>query len=123
MLIYNQMVVDQLSDADVDRVFHALADATRRDIVRLVFDGSQYSISDLARRYPMSITAVQKHVGVLEGAGLVIKERHGREQRGIGRIAAVRRAQELLDQFDELWRGRIGRMAELLAETDEGEQS
>ena len=52
----------------MDRLFHALADATRRDIVRRVLDGEQ-SISDLARRYPMSMTAVQKHVAVLEGAG------------------------------------------------------
>lgn len=116
VVTYNQMVVDQASDADVDRVFHALADATRRDIVRLVLDGDQHSISDLARRYPMSMTAVQKHVGVLEEAGLVIKERRGREQRVIGRIAAVRRAQRLLEEYEELWRGRIGRMADLLAE-------
>lgn len=118
------MVVDYAAGAATDRVFQALADATRRDIVRLVLDGDRYSISDLARRYPMSVTAVQKHVGVLEAAGLVVKERHGREQRVIGRIAAVRRAQQLLDEFDELWRGRIDRMAELLAEeTDAGGQS
>lgn len=116
VVTYNQMVVDKVADADVDRVFHALADATRRDIVRLVLDGDQHSISDLARRYPMSMTAVQKHVGVLEEAGLVIKERRGREQRVIGRIAAVRRAQRLLEEYEELWRGRIGRMADLLAE-------
>ena len=74
------MVVEKMSDAEVDRLFHALADATRRDIVRQVLVAEQ-SISSLARRYDMSMTAVQKHVGVLEEAGLIAKHRHGREQR------------------------------------------
>lgn len=115
------MVVDQLSDAEVDRLFHALADATRRDIVRRVLDVEQ-SISDLARRYPMSMTAVQKHVAVLEGAGLVAKRRHGREQRVVGRVEALQLAQELLDTYERLWRDRIDRIGELLAEPDQGDQ-
>ena len=115
------MVVDQLSDDEVDRLFHALADATRRDIVRRVLDGEQ-SISDLARRYPMSMTAVQKHVVVLEGAGLVAKRRHGREQRVVGRVEALQQAQELLDAYERLWRDRFDRIGELLAGPDQGEQ-
>ena len=107
------MVVDQLSDHEVDRLFHALADATRRDIVRRVLDG-EYSISDLARLYPMSMTAVQKHVSVLEEAGLVAKERRGREQRVLGRVDAVHHAQRLLDDFEHLWRDRFDRMSDLL---------
>jgi DNA-binding transcriptional ArsR family regulator len=115
------MVVDQLSDDAVDLLFHALADATRRDIVRRVLDGEQ-SISGLARRYPMSMTAVQKHVLVLEGAGLVSKRRHGREQRVIGRVEAVRQAQHLLDQYERLWHDRFDRIGDLLAEPDQGDQ-
>jgi DNA-binding transcriptional ArsR family regulator len=115
------MVVDQLSDVEVDRLFHALADATRRDIVRRVLDGEQ-SISDLARHYPMSMTAVQKHVGVLEGAGLVAKHRHGREQRVMCRVAAIRRAQDLLADYERLWRDRFDRIGDLLAEPDQGDQ-
>ena len=111
------MVVDQLSDADVDRLFHALADATRRDIVRRVID-TECSISDLARRYPMSMTAVQKHVAVLEGAGLVVKRRRGREQRVAGQLDAVQRAQRLLDEYERLWRDRFDRMGEVLREGD-----
>ena len=114
------MVVDQYSDADVDRVFHALADATRRDIVRRVMDGAQ-SISDLARRYPMSMTAVQKHVAVLEGAGLVTKNRRGREQRVLGQMAALDRAQGLLAEYEHLWRQRFDRIGDLLAEPHKGE--
>jgi DNA-binding transcriptional ArsR family regulator len=115
------MVVDQLSDAQVDRLFHALADATRRDIVRRVLDGEQ-SISDLARRYPMSMTAVQKHVSVLEGAGLVAKRRHGREQRVVGQVEAVQSAQRLLEDYERLWRDRFDRIGDLLAEPNQGDQ-
>jgi DNA-binding transcriptional ArsR family regulator len=122
MLKYNQMVVDQLSDVEVDRVFHALADATRRDIVRRVLDGG-HSISDLARRYPMSMTAVQKHISVLEGAGLVTKHRQGREQRVVGRPEALRRAQDLLDEYEQLWRDRFDRIGDLLAEPNQGDQA
>jgi DNA-binding transcriptional ArsR family regulator len=115
------MVVDQLRDADVDRLFHALADATRRDIVRQVIHAEQ-SISDLARRYPMSMTAVQKHVAVLEGAGLVTKHRKGREQRVAGQVDALHRAQRLLDEYEALWRERFDRIGELLAEPTQGDQ-
>jgi DNA-binding transcriptional ArsR family regulator len=114
------MVVDQLSDDEVDRLFHALADATRRDIVRRVLDGEQ-SISDLARRYPMSMTAVQKHVSVLEGAGLVAKRRHGREQRVVGQVEAVQSAQRLLEDYERLWRDRFDRICDLLAEPSQGD--
>jgi len=118
-VIYNLMVVDQLSDAEVDRLFHALADATRRDIVRRTVDG-EHSVSGLARHYPISLTAVQKHVAVLEEAGLVLKHRHGREQRVIGNHDALRRAQQLLDELDSLWRGRLDRMGALLDEDSRG---
>lgn len=113
------MVVVQLSDAEVDRLFHALADATRRDIVRRSVDGAS-SVSELARNYPISLTAVQKHVAVLEEAGLVAKQRTGREQRVVGRPEAIRLAQQLLDEMEQLWRGRLERMGELLAEDTRG---
>lgn len=112
-LTYNPMVVDVFSDADVDRLFHALADATRRDIVRRVLLAEQ-SVSGLARAYPMSVTAVQKHVGVLEAAGLVTKNKHGREQRVAAQPAALDRARRLLDAYEQLWRDRIDRMTDVL---------
>jgi DNA-binding transcriptional ArsR family regulator len=117
--IYNLMVVDPFTDAEVDRLFHALADSTRRDIVRRVLV-AEHSVSELARSYPMSVTAVQKHVAVLEEAGLVTKRRHGREQRVAGQPAALGRAQQLLDAYERLWRGRIDRMSDVLAEDDRG---
>lgn len=111
------MVVDELSQEEADRVFHALADGTRRDIVVRVLQG-EHSVSDLARHYPMSFAAVQKHVVVLERAGLVTKHRRGREQLVRGDVDTVRRAGRLLDQLELLWRARIDRIADLLdAET------
>ena len=100
-----------------DRVFHALADATRRDIVAAAIDG-RHSVSSLARRYPMSLAAVQKHVDVLERAGLVTKERRGREARVRTDIAAVRRAGRTLDALEDMWRARIGRFEAVLTQAN-----
>src|SRR5580704_4959102 len=108
------MVVDQISDADVDRIFHALADRTRRDILALAVGGT-YSVSGLAERYPMSFAAVQKHVAVLEGAGLITKERQGRERLVRTDVGTVQRARELLDGIEDLWRARVDRIDDLLA--------
>ena len=106
-----------------DLVFHALADATRRDIVRLTMNG-EYSVSELARRYPMSFAAVQKHVAVLQRAQLISKERRGREQLVRGRPDAVREAATLLDDFAALWRDRIDRFGDVLAvDTDSNDMN
>jgi DNA-binding transcriptional ArsR family regulator len=108
------MVVDQLTDEAVDHLFHALADATRRDILRRCATGEP-SVSRLAETYPMSFAAVQKHVAVLERAGLVSKERRGREQLVRTNLEAVSRARQALDHVESAWRGRVDRMADLLA--------
>jgi DNA-binding transcriptional ArsR family regulator len=110
------MVVDlDLSDAEVDRIFRALADATRRDILRRTMAG-EASVSRLAAAYDMSFAAVQKHVAVLEGAGLVTKHPHGRERLVRGSPETIRKAQELLDRYEQMWRSRIDRLDTLLAE-------
>ncbi|MFN2537567.1 MAG: ArsR/SmtB family transcription factor [Mycobacteriales bacterium] len=106
---------------DVDLLFHALADPTRREIVSVVLSTEQ-SVSDLARLFPMSFAAVQKHVVVLEAAGLVRKQRSGREQRVSGNVDALREAHRQLDRLEAVWRGRIDRIGELLAEPDTKEQ-
>ena len=118
------MVVDNRRATKAERtdlLFHALADATRRDIVRLVFKG-EHSVSDLARRYPMSFAAVQKHVAVLERAHLITKHQRGRERIVRGRIAAVRDVNRLLDELETIWRDRMQRFGDVLAEPDQGEQ-
>src|SRR3954452_20213081 len=113
------MVVGFARSEQADAVFHALADATRRDILRTVLQDER-SVSDLARRYPISFAAVHKHVAALERAGLVSKTRHGREQRVRGDVATLRSAHRLLDDLEALWRGRIDRIDQLLADPTEG---
>jgi DNA-binding transcriptional ArsR family regulator len=108
------MVVDELADEAVDELFHALADPTRRDILRRCAAGEP-SVSRLAKAYPMSFAAVQKHVAVLERAGLVTKERRGREQLVRADAGAVGRARQALDELETTWRGRVDRMSDLLA--------
>lgn len=112
------MVIDQRAGVEgadrTDRVFHALADATRRDIFACVLRGEQ-SVSALARRYPMSFAAVHKHVAVLEHAELVSKRRRGREQLVRGEIEALRPATALFDQLEAIWRARLDRFGEILA--------
>lgn len=107
----------ELSEAEVDRIFRALADATRRDIVRRTLAG-ETSVSELAASYDMSFAAVQKHVAVLEGAGLVMKRPHGRKRIVRGNPDMIRRAQALLDSYEQIWRARIERLDALLAEDD-----
>lgn len=101
----------------MDRVFAALADRTRRDIVVRVLR-EDASVSSLAESYAMSFAAVQKHVAVLERAGLVTKEPQGRERLVRGNPAAIQRAQALLDSYEQLWRERISRLDALLADDD-----
>jgi DNA-binding transcriptional ArsR family regulator len=103
---------------DADRIFSALADATRRDIVRRAITGEE-GVAELAGHYPMSFAAVQKHVAILERAGLVSKQRIGRRKVVRTSVERIRVAQDLLDRYQELWRGRFDRMAELINDTKE----
>ena len=103
---------------DADRVFGALADPTRRDILDRVLR-EESSVSALAERYAMSFAAVQKHVAVLEKAGLVSKETRGRERMVRGDVRTVQAATRLLTRYEEIWRGRLERIDALLAEEKE----
>jgi DNA-binding transcriptional ArsR family regulator len=108
----------QLALPDFDRMFGALADTTRRDIVRRAIDGDE-GVAELAGHYPMSFAAVQKHIAILERAGLVTKQRSGRRKVVRTNLAGLLAARRLLDKYEELWRGRIDRMTELVATTKE----
>ena len=111
------MTEQDAADDDVraDAFFHALADRTRRDILRRVLAG-EHSVSTLAASYDMSFAAVQKHVAVLERAGLIVKRRYGREQLASGDVDAVRSVASMLVELEDIWRGRIARIDDLLAE-------
>ena len=99
-----------------DAMFHALADRTRRDILRRVLAG-EHSVSALAASYDMSFAAVQKHVAVLERAGLITKRRSGREALASGDLEAVRSVGSMLTELEAVWRGRIARIDDLIAQT------
>ena len=106
----------QIAPPDFDRMFGALADHTRRDIVRRAIGGGE-GVAEVASHYPMSFAAVQKHIAILERAGLVTKRRMGRRKVVQANLEGLRVARRLLDQYEDLWRGRIDRMAELVTET------
>lgn len=104
-----------LDDREVDRLFRALADATRRDVVRRTLVG-EASISELAADYDMSFAAVQKHVAVLEEAGLVSKRQRGRERIIRGNLEQIARARALLVRLEDVWRSRFSQLDDVLAE-------
>ena len=108
----------QIAPPDFDRMFGALADRTRRDIVRRAIEGDE-GVAELASHYPMSFAAVQKHVAILERAGLVTKVRIGRRKVVRTNLEGLRLARRLLDQYEELWRSRIDRMTALVNEAKE----
>ena len=103
---------------DHDRIFAALADGTRRDIVRRAVAGEE-GVAELAQHYPMSFAAVQKHVAILERAGLVTKRREGRRKVVRTNVEGVHVAQRLLEQYEQLWRERVERMSALIISTEE----
>jgi len=105
----------QVAPPDFDRMFGALADATRRDIVRRAIDSGE-GVAELAGHYEMSFAAVQKHIAILERAGLVTKERAGRRKVVRTNLAGLLAARRLLDRYEELWRGRIARMTALITD-------
>ena len=124
-MVVGLLTSETLSDAAADRVFQALADSTRRDILARAIEREQ-SVSALARRYEMSLTAVQKHVAVLERAALVTKQRRGREQMVSANVPTLRRAAALLDAYEQMWIERTTRIAGILAgeegSTNDGHQ-
>ena len=116
-MVVDLLIPEGFSEPEADRVFHALADATRRDILARAIE-REHSVSALARRYAMSLTAVQKHVAVLERAALVSKQRSGREQRVAANPETLRKAATLLAAFEQQWIKRAMKIAEILAEED-----
>jgi DNA-binding transcriptional ArsR family regulator len=115
------VVRPSLSDAEIDRVFRALADATRRDIIARVLAGQPTSVSTLAERYDMSFAAVQKHVAVLEEAGLVSKEAKGRERLVRGNAERIAQARDLLASLEGLWRSRFSQIDALFKDPEPAE--
>ena len=112
----------QIAPPDYDRMFGALADATRRDIVRRAIGGEE-GVAELTEHYPMSFAAVQKHIAILERAGMITKERIGRRKVVRTNLEGLRLARSLLDQYQELWRGRVARMTALVTQDQQEEDT
>lgn len=116
----NGCILTDMRTTDEDRadaLFHALSDRTRRDIVRRVLAGEQ-SVSALAANYEMSFAAVQKHVAVLERCGLITKRRSGRQALASGDVQALRSVSSMLIELEDIWRGRIARIDDLISRKD-----
>jgi DNA-binding transcriptional ArsR family regulator len=112
----------QIAPLHYDQMFGALADATRRDIVRRAIGGEE-GVAELAEHYPMSFAAVQKHVAILERAGMITKERIGRRKVVRTKLEGLRLARSLLDQYEELWRGRVARMTAIVTQNQREEDT
>jgi DNA-binding transcriptional ArsR family regulator len=101
------------NEESLNQLFRALADGTRRSILARSLMETP-SVSDLAAHYEMSFAAVQKHVAVLERAGLIRKCAKGREQRVSANPARLKRASELLEYFESIWRQRLAQLDDVL---------
>lgn len=106
----------ELTEAELDRLFRALADSTRRDIVSRLMSRDSTSVSALASRYDMSFAAVQKHVAALEAAGLVSKQSQGRERIVRGNPMQLAHARTLLSQLEQRWFARFSQVDAVLTE-------
>ena len=116
---YNHMVAHHQgrqpgNDEVLNQLFRALADGTRRDILARSLTDTP-SVSALAARYDMSFAAVQKHVAVLERAGLIQKRARGREQLVSANRARLQRAAKLLDRLESIWQMRMGQLDDVLS--------
>jgi DNA-binding transcriptional ArsR family regulator len=103
-------VVQQEAGA-LDAVFAALADPTRRAIVRRLADGRRASVSELAAPFDMSLTAVSKHLRVLSDAGLVDQRKEGRVRRCRLTAAPLRHAHDWLGDLESFWEGQLDSLA------------
>jgi DNA-binding transcriptional ArsR family regulator len=90
----------------LDLAFHALADRTRRDILKRLAEG-ELSISQLAQTYDMSLVAVSKHIKVLEKAGLVTASKEGRVTRCTMRFETLATASDQIAFYMQFWRQQL----------------
>ncbi|MCA9341518.1 winged helix-turn-helix transcriptional regulator [Candidatus Saccharibacteria bacterium] len=99
----------------LDLVFAALSDSTRRDILARVAK-IEMSIGEIAEHYKMTFAGIAKHVKVLERAGLVIKKRRGKEQVVIIVPSSLSIASSHIEQYAKMWSERFNQLETLLKE-------
>ena len=103
---------------NLDGVFHALSDPTRRAIVGALATGPK-TVGELSRPFEISLPAVSKHLKVLERAGLISRQIHGREHHCRLRPETLAPAHDWLSFYSGFWQQRLDALDALLAETDD----
>ncbi|HET9721556.1 MAG TPA: metalloregulator ArsR/SmtB family transcription factor [Candidatus Saccharimonadales bacterium] len=103
---------------ELDSIFGALADPTRRDILRRVAR-NQLSISQIAQDYNLTFAAVSKHLIVLEKAKLIIKNKVGRRQFVRAYPAGLKDADDYLEFYRQIWENRLDSLGQYLNEDKE----
>ena len=103
------MATDQLSIT-----FAALADPTRRAILARLAEDGEVTVNELAQPFPLSLQAVSKHLKVLERAGLVARGRAAQRRPSRLETGPLREADGWLEQYREIWEGRLDRLARRL---------
>lgn len=116
MYIHNRMVI--YADDEISRVFRALSDPTRRDILRLLA-GDGRSVQELTSVFSISQPAITKHLNVLDGAGLVSRRKDGRFRRCALKPGSLNKAQAWIDQVKGFWEERVFALDELLYSEEE----
>ena len=101
-----------------DRVFAALANPTRRDVLDLLLDGPR-PVQDIAERFDMARPSVSEHLKVLRDAGLVTETRHGRQRHYAVQPEPLRDLQRWLSPYERFWRGKLGDLREFLDTQEE----
>jgi DNA-binding transcriptional ArsR family regulator len=103
---------------DLDRVFHALSDTTRRSMLRQMSKGEK-TVSQLAEPHEMTLAAISKHLKVLESANLIQRRKSGSFQMITLNPEALKSAEQWLAYYEKFWSSRMGRLKDLLEATEE----
>lgn len=106
----------------LDRLFHALGDATRREMLRALSEGER-TVSELAQPFAMSLAAVSKHVKALEAAGLITREVRWREHHCRLNAVAMAEAHSWLSFYEQFWTERLDKLESLLREDVEADNA
>lgn len=112
--IFNHMV-EYNQQEDLDRVFHALSDATRRKILKRLKNGPE-QVTSLAKHYSISLNGVSKHLKALEAAQLIRREVLGRSHYCHLNAIRMKRAQKWIDEYREFWTTRLDALEKHLQE-------
>ncbi len=114
-------MVNQISD-ELDTVFSALSDPTRRTILERLARGDA-TVTELAEPFDMSLPAISKHLTVLEHAGLLVREREGRTRRCHLSVGPMRNAADWLSHYRAYWEDQLDALEEYLSDKPQDEET